>query len=92
MSEAKTKEIKITILEELFTLFLPEKTLRHFNNARKEMLLALRSLIDARIEAFEKRKRKEHQEVRKSRLNKNSLETYRRSLLFMYKLVYISPF
>ncbi|MFQ6071048.1 MAG: hypothetical protein ACE5LC_11075 [Candidatus Aminicenantales bacterium] len=58
MSEAKTKEIKITILEELFTLFLPEKTLRHFNNARKEMLLALRSLIDARIEAFERKEEK----------------------------------
>ncbi|MFQ6069838.1 MAG: hypothetical protein ACE5LC_04850 [Candidatus Aminicenantales bacterium] len=58
MSETRTKEIKITIPEELFTLFLPEKTLHHFHNARKEMLLALRSLIDARIEAFDKKEEK----------------------------------
>ena len=58
MSEAKTREIKICIPEELFTLFLPEKTIHHFYNARKEMLLALRALIDAKIEALEKKEKK----------------------------------
>ena len=58
MSEAKTREIRISIPEELFSLFIPEKTLHHFFNARKEMLLALRSLIDAKIEALERREKK----------------------------------
>ena len=58
MSEAKTKEIRISIPEELFSLFVPQKTLHHFFNARKEMLLALRSLIDAKIEVLEKKEEK----------------------------------
>jgi hypothetical protein len=58
MSEAKTREIRISIPEELFSFFLPEKTLHHFFNAHKEMLLALRCLIDAKIEALEKKEEK----------------------------------
>lgn len=58
MSEVKTREIKICIPEEVFSFFLPERTVHHFLNARKEMLLALRSLIDAKIEALEKKEKK----------------------------------
>lgn len=59
MAEAKTKEIKICIPEELFSLFFPEKTIDHILKAKKEMLLALRSLIDAKIEALDKKEAKE---------------------------------
>lgn len=55
MDKGKTKEIRISIPEELFSLFIPEKTLDHLINAKKEMLLAFRTLIDAKIEALEKR-------------------------------------
>ncbi|MBN1222930.1 MAG: hypothetical protein JXB23_06745 [Candidatus Aminicenantes bacterium] len=54
MSEKKTREIRISIPEDLFALFIPEETVGHLKKARKEMLLSLRSLIDARIEALEK--------------------------------------
>lgn len=53
MEEEKTKEIRISIPEDLFSILIPEKTATHLMNARKEMLLSLRSLIDARIEALE---------------------------------------
>ncbi|MBM3285033.1 MAG: hypothetical protein FJY81_04110 [Candidatus Aminicenantes bacterium] len=49
------REIKILIPEDLFTLFIPAQTHEHLLRARKEVLLALRSLLDARIEALEKR-------------------------------------
>lgn len=68
MNEAKTKEIKICIPEELFSLFLPEKTFNHFLNARKEVLLAFRSLIDAKIEALEKREKKKTEKRRKIKI------------------------
>lgn len=55
MNDTKIREIKICIPEEIFSMFLPEKTLDHFFSAKKEMLLGLRSLIDARIEALEKK-------------------------------------
>lgn len=58
MAEGKTKEIKISIPEELFTLVIPEKTIDHFSKARKEILLTFRSIIDAKIEALEKREEK----------------------------------
>lgn len=54
----KTREIRISIPEDLFSLFIPEKTVVHLMNARKEMLLSLRSLIDAKIEAIEKTEKK----------------------------------
>jgi len=55
MSPEKTREIKISIPEELFSIFFPEKTVDHLINAKKEALLALRSVIDYKIESLEKR-------------------------------------
>lgn len=54
MTESKTKEIKIILPEDLISIFLPNETHKHLQNARKEMLLAFRSLIDAKIDALEK--------------------------------------
>jgi len=68
MNESKTKEIKICIPEELFSLFLPEKTADHFLKARKEVLLGFRSLIDAKIEALEKREEKKTQKRKKIKI------------------------
>ncbi len=55
MAAEKMREIKILVPEELFTWFLPASTHEHLLRAKKEVLLALRSLLDARIEALEKR-------------------------------------
>ncbi|HDJ22677.1 MAG: hypothetical protein B5M54_03565 [Candidatus Aminicenantes bacterium 4484_214] len=55
MSNSSTKEIKISIPEELFALFIPEETIGHLKKAKIELLLALRSLIDARIATLEKK-------------------------------------
>jgi len=55
MAAEKMREIKICIPEELFTLFLPLQAQEHLLKAKKEVLLALRSLIDARLETLEKR-------------------------------------
>jgi len=55
MPEGKTREIKILVPEEFFNLFLPEAALEHALKARKELLLALRSLLDAKIEALDKK-------------------------------------
>ncbi|MBS3820088.1 hypothetical protein KGY73_11390 [bacterium] len=70
MAQQKTKEIKISVPEELFNVFFPSKTMKHFNNARKEMLLAFRSLIDARIEALEQQegKKEEKKETQKKKI------------------------
>ncbi len=43
-------------IEEIFS-FIPEETKKHIKNARKEILLALRSVIDKRIEELEKDKK-----------------------------------
>jgi hypothetical protein len=66
MVEEKTREIRISIPEDLFSIFIPEKTVGHLMNARKEMLLSLRSLIDAKIEAMEKFEKK--RETRKKKI------------------------
>jgi hypothetical protein len=55
MAEGKTREIKISIPEEFFTLFLPEATHEHMLRAKREILLALRSVIDMKIEALDKK-------------------------------------
>jgi cell division protein ZapA (FtsZ GTPase activity inhibitor) len=55
MAAEKMREIKIAIPEELFRVFIPTKTQDHLLKAKKELLLAIRSLIDARIECLEKR-------------------------------------
>jgi len=65
MAEEKTKEIRISIPEDLFSLFIPEKTASHLMNARKEVLLSLRSLIDARIEAMERFEKKRTAKAKK---------------------------
>jgi len=53
MTADKTREIKISLPEELFSLFLPLQAQEHLVRAKKEVLLALRSLIDARLESLE---------------------------------------
>ena len=65
MAEEKTREIRISIPEDLFSIFIPEKTVGHLMNARKEMLLSLRSLIDAKIEAMEKIEKKRETKKKK---------------------------
>jgi hypothetical protein len=55
MAADKMREIRLSIPEELFSLCLPQQTQQHLWKARKELLLAIRSLIDARIEMMEKK-------------------------------------
>ncbi len=43
-------------LEDVFS-FVPEDTKAHLKNARKEFLLAIRSIIDQKIEELEKPKK-----------------------------------
>ena len=50
-----TREIRIILPEELFDFLVPRETHEHLARAKKEVLLALRSVIDARIEMMEKR-------------------------------------
>jgi hypothetical protein len=54
MNSGKTREIKIILPEELFSLFPSQKTIKHLTQAKKELLFALRSIIDAKIEALDK--------------------------------------
>ncbi len=68
MAEEKTKEIRISVPEDLFSLFIPEKTVGHLMNARKELLLSLRSLIDAKIEAMEKIEKKREMKKKKIKI------------------------
>ncbi len=56
MAPEGMKEIKILIPEELIALLVPPaEALGHIRAARKEMLLAARAIIDARIAALEKK-------------------------------------
>lgn len=55
MAAEKMREIKISVPEELFSLLVPSGTRDHLIKARKEVLLAVRSLIDAKLEALDKR-------------------------------------
>jgi len=68
MVEEKTREIRISIPEDLFSIFIPEKTVGHLMNARKEMLLSIRSLIDAKIEAMEKIEKKRETKRKKIKI------------------------
>jgi hypothetical protein len=68
MAAEKMREIKISIPEELFTLFLPLQAQQHLLRARKEVLLAFRSLIDARLEALEKRGARKAEPKRKIKI------------------------
>jgi len=60
MAEDKPREIKITIPlpDELLSQFLPAAVFEHMLQAKKETLLALRALIDNRIEALDKKENK----------------------------------
>jgi hypothetical protein len=68
MAAEKMREIKIAVPEELFSLFLPPQAQEHLLKARKEVLLALRSLIDARLEALEKRAARKPETKRKIKI------------------------
>jgi len=52
-------------MEEMFS-FVPEDTKTHLKNARKEVLLALKSIIEKRIEELEKPKK----EIKKVKVEK----------------------
>ncbi len=69
MDRGKTKEIRISIPEELFSLFMPEKTLEHLIKAKKEMLLAFKALIEAKIEALEKKETKTTESRKKIKID-----------------------
>ena len=68
MAAEKSREIKIAVPEEFFNLFLPLQTQEHLLKARKEVLLAFRALIDARLEALEKRGAQKPQAKRKIKI------------------------
>jgi hypothetical protein len=68
MAAEKMREIKISMPEELFTLFLPLQAQEHLLKARKEVLLAFRSLIDARLETLEKRGARKAEPKRKIKI------------------------
>lgn len=67
MTEGKTREIKICVPEEIFSLFLPKEAVGHLFKAKKEILLGLRSIIDAKIAALEKIEEKKG--VKKKKIN-----------------------
>jgi len=52
-------------MEEMFS-FVPEDTKTHLKNARKEILLALKSVIEKKIEELEKPKK----EIKKVKVEK----------------------
>ncbi len=68
MAAEKMREIKVAIPEELFRVFLPTTTQDHLLKAKKELLLAIRSLIDARIECLEKREGRKTESKRKIKI------------------------
>jgi hypothetical protein len=68
MASEKMREIKVCIPEELFALFLPFQAQEHLMKAKKEVLLAVRSLVDARLEALEKRAARKAEPKRKIKI------------------------
>jgi hypothetical protein len=68
MAAEKMREIKISIPEELLTLFFPQQAQEHLLKAKKEVLLAFRSLIDARLETLEKRAARKAEPKRKIKI------------------------
>jgi hypothetical protein len=68
MAAEKMREIKICIPEELLTLFFPQPAQEHLLKAKKELLLAFRSLIDARLETLEKRAARKAEPKRKIKI------------------------
>jgi len=52
--------------EDLFS-FVPEETKKHLKNARKEVLLAVKSVLEKKIEELEKEGKKEVKKVKVER-------------------------
>jgi hypothetical protein len=71
MAEEKMKEIKISIPipEDLFPLFMPVAAHDHLRRAKKEVLLALRALIDSRIEVLDKKENKKPEKTKKIKID-----------------------
>ncbi len=69
MNNERTREIRITIPEDIFSLVLPKQTIDHLINARKEALLALRSMIDYKIEELDKREKKKSEKGKKIKVD-----------------------
>ncbi len=65
MPEKTGREIKIVIPEDLISLFIPEETVQHGLKAKKEILLAFRSLIDAKIESIDRKLEKKPEKKKK---------------------------
>lgn len=74
MNEERTREIRIILPEELFSFILPKKTIGHMINARKEMLLALRTLIDDRVDALERMEEKTRKKSKTQKKKKINIE------------------
>lgn len=74
MSDERTREIRISLPEELFSVFFPEKAVGHVVKAKKEMLMAVRSLIDARLEVLEKMQTKAAQKNKSQKKKKIVVE------------------
>lgn len=74
MSEERTREIRISLPEELFSIFFPKTAIGHVIKARKEMLFAVRSYIDARIEMLERMEKKTSQNKKTEKKKKITVE------------------
>jgi hypothetical protein len=74
LNEEQTREIRIILPEELFSFIFPQKTMGHIISAKKEMLFALRSLIDARVQALEKMEEKSKQKGKTEKKKKIKIE------------------
>lgn len=74
MSDESTREIRISIPEEFFSIFFPKNAIDHVIKAKKEMLFAVRSLIDARIEMLEKMEKKTSQKTQAEKKKKIKIE------------------
>ncbi len=68
MAADRMREIKISLPEEFFALFFPLQAHEHLIKAKKEMLLALRSLIDARLEHIDKEGQKRRTKKKKIKI------------------------
>jgi len=74
LSKENTREIRITLPEEIFSVLFPEKAIGHVIKAKKEMLFAFRSFIDARIEMLDKMEKKASQKKKTGKKKKVKIE------------------
>jgi hypothetical protein len=68
MAAERMREIKISVPEELFSLFLPPEAQDHLVQAKKEMLLAIRAFVEARIEMLDKKQARKAEPKRKIKI------------------------